>query len=252
MGTSTINHSTLIGNYTFRREKFSETTLEEYETGEYYKVIRNLSRDSYRMGISKLFYKGRVEDLTAEFRQAALYRKELEDLVADKELKIRWYALVSNYLPLLSGFVAGGISLVNQIDLKLFPYLDRYEFEEDYFYGKFFYTILYKEGKADDSLKDFLSELEELEELESTRYALITALLNRDSEAFDLAMDAFITEYNEFYDGMTGALFCDYEAYSTERFLSIEAVAWLKLAKINEMEVSHDYFVVPLLIRSII
>lgn len=253
MGLSTIKHSVLVSNYHYRREQFTRISREQYTEDEYCKRLRNLSRDSYRLGICKLFATGLVAVLQEEFRRSGVYRKELEQLVYGKDVEIRWYALVSHYLPLLAVFCADGIAAVRECDFILFPFLSRYEYEEDYCYGEFFYTILNSDGIIRENYtEEILLKLGKLDERDAPRYTLIEALKKKDTETFNDAMNEFVQEYADFYDAMEGTLSCDKEAYSTERLISIEAWAWLKIASLNGLNVFNDYYCIPQLVRHLL
>ncbi|KMQ50655.1 hypothetical protein CHISP_2506 [Chitinispirillum alkaliphilum] len=254
MGNSIISYSVLISNYSYREELFQKRSQHTYDDeADYLKTLQKLTLDSYRCGIAQLFYHGDVARLQEQFKKAGEYRQKLDTLVADKPPQLRWYSLTSQFLPLLAVFCTEGISAVQKLGLTQFPYLPNYEYEEDFTIGKFFYTVLNDGGIVSESFAEtLLEELKELDEQDTTRYALILALKERESAEFDAAMKTLLQEHADFFSAMEGTMSCDKEAYSTERMLSIEGWAWIKIARLNGLDVSSDYFAIPQLIRHLV
>ncbi|WP_020408542.1 immunity 49 family protein [Hahella ganghwensis] len=245
MGSSIVEIDVLTENLEFRLSQYRDILTTGARDEGYFRALADSVVRLRWLGICQLLGQTNVSGFFARNVEAARLCKQLFD-ETKSHVDFAKFGLVSNYLPMLGAYIAGEENLAIQIA----TYSDRafqedYEYQEDYTYGKFFAQWL-KFGSRLGSFIDLtLNELEALEESGSARFALISALKIKSSDDFNDAMQQFMNEHEEYYAGIEGTMSLDKEKFTAERAISVEALAWLKIAPAAGLDVRKDYIYTP-------
>jgi len=246
LSSSTIEIDVLTENLEYVLERNRGILMQGSRDDVYFRTLKDSVVRLRWLGICQLLGQTDVNGFFKRHVDAARHSKKLmeETKVLPEYMK---FGLVSDYLPMLGAYIAGEEDLALQIAMHCDrPFDEDYEYEEDYTYGKFFAQWMRFGSKFEIYLGSALSTLEALEEAGSARFALIEALKSKSSDDFNEAMQAFMSEHEDYYAGIEGTLSLDKEKFTTERAISVEALAWLKIAPAaGLLNVRKDYKYTP-------
>lgn len=124
-----------------------------------------------------------------------------------------------------------------------------YEYEEDFLFVHFLMRRFF-EGCPDDEARDLLDRWDKaLEGAADERLGVCKALLAKDDEAFDEAIDLFLSAEEARYDDLAESESLTDAILSTEGKLSVEGLAMVRLAERSGMKTRRDYLFIPSLVR---
>ncbi|CAA0094253.1 Uncharacterised protein [BD1-7 clade bacterium] len=151
-------------------------------------------------------------------------------------------------MPFFDALVCDDRDLARQIILHSPPnWLDGEEFEEDFYYARFVFSLL--SNRQDTSnLESLLVDFSQAADgAEPQRVALCEALLNQDQPAFSSALADFIDEYEHRYAMRVEMSPSTNDELETEPYLCIEGLALLKIARVCGIHITDEQPYMPTL-----
>ncbi len=245
MGSSTVEIDVLTENLEYRLDQYRKILATGKKDEAYFRALSDSVVRLRWLGISQLLGQTNVSGFFKRHVEAARLRKKLlEETKALPEFSR--FGLVSDYLPMLGAYIAGEEDLALQIAMISDRAFDEdYEYEEDYTYGRFFAQWLRYGANLGSFINSIMISLETLEETGSARFSLIQALKDKNTDDFNEAMQQLISEFEDYYAGIEGTLSLDKEKFTVERAVSVEVLAWLKMASVVGLNVRKDYKYTP-------
>lgn len=123
------------------------------------------------------------------------------------------------------------------------------EYEDDFCFYKFFH-LLASGTSNDDTLKQLVVRFEEVIQGEdSARLAVCQALLDRDQDAFDSAIEALLDERSAQIDADNDRFFTDEIVFYAKRCIYVEGLAVLNVADHLGLATREEYRYCPHLCR---
>ena len=250
MASSTIELPILTKNLEYaisqRQIVLTKGILDE----QYFWVFSKAIVETYRYGLCLLLGQTSLSGFDKQMINSAALKKKLHEQ-ARPFSEFHRYALGSQYLPALGTWISGDLTLAKSLAQESnYSFNEDYEYEEDYVIGQFFYQALLSDFKIGGFIDSILEKLEELEEGESARFALISALKDKEQTDFNGAILALIEEHQAFYDKIEGTMSVDKEKFTTEKAIHLEGLAWLKLAKTIGLNIETEYAYIPRLLTA--
>jgi len=121
----------------------------------------------------------------------------------------------------------------------------RKEYEEDFLYMRILMDYFALQKTADD-IAPLMKEFESLHvDYPDQRYSLLLALFNKDSSGFADALEVLIDERAEQYSDGGDLYKGTQDEASILTHMSTEVVAWIKLAKQQDLAVAQEYKLAP-------
>jgi len=153
----------------------------------------------------------------------------------------------SKNTPFIDAIVAQEYDLAIKI-AKLSPdYLcSEVEYEEDFLFYLFLYSMLYKLLKVDSLLnsKEILARWEKINN-DDPYFAVCLALENRDIEAFNEALFNLVDIRNADFERWAKDPECDQEMLASQQYIFMSGIALVNLAKLNKMNILVSIDTIP-------
>ena len=219
-------------------------------------TLRSLSSLFQAVGICKLL----VDADPTKFRenlvrgaQARRYhlRKSREEGSADDD---RFLGL-SKVEAIFDAIVADSTELVRDlVDLSVEHWHEGWEYEDDFCYYLFVHRLIGQRGfLASDAAVALVERFEKaLEGKSSARFELCKAVQSRDANSVRAAFEFFLAERKREFDARRPRI-TEYTAQAIfwpRSFVSIEGLAWLRIAQRANLELSDEFLFCPREARS--
>ncbi|MFL5348292.1 MAG: Imm49 family immunity protein [Hyalangium sp.] len=123
------------------------------------------------------------------------------------------------------------------------------EYEEDFLFVEFLMQHFFLRASAADSQALLTRYAKALQDAEDIRLELCQALLAKDEEAFNPALERFLSERQDHYEKLAEEGSVADEVRFTEGMLSVEGLALVRLAEAQGLTTEEDYLQVPSIAR---
>lgn len=216
------------------------------------RLLFHLSRYHRAAGIARLL----TEADGAAFRQclvrSAEARLQLLQWATGARRPFNRFTATSQHGPLCDALAAGADALARDIArLASDTPVKGYEDEEDFLHGRLLGLLALDEDVVAGKVEPLLDALERVLGGNVTpRLAMGRALMTRRQEDFDAALDALLAEHASTHDARARAMSVEDESSLTERHVSVEGLALLRLAHGRGLTVQAEYIFLPGLARA--
>ncbi|MFY0566309.1 Imm49 family immunity protein [Archangium lansingense] len=218
------------------------------------RLLFNLCRIHRMVAIAKLLTQADVHSFRNHLRMSGEARYQLLFLPGQKGRRPGRFQAAGNIAPLCDALVSGESLLARNI-AALCPdsWMEGYEFEDDFWYGRFL-CLLVQDGIKSPAAQQALDRWQRsLAGEESPRLQICQAICATDPTCFGAGMHDLIREREEQHRKKEKAgkdLFRDPDRHWTERFIFVEGLALLLLAERAGIATEPEYPCMPAFARA--
>lgn len=157
-----------------------------------------------------------------------------------------YYLCRSNGEPFLDAVAANAMGLARDIGSKMpSEWTEQMEYEDDFFYFSMVSDCL-DPGADQAVLKQSLASFKlALDGAESARFDAMKALIKKDEEAFDLALQAMVTERIDFVSDHRRSHGTETVFSITDANIFIEGIALIRVAKLHGLKTRDQFQLIP-------
>jgi hypothetical protein len=215
------------------------------------RLLFHLSRYHRAAGIARLLTEADGVAFRLSLQRSGEARRRLLQWATGVRWPFNRFTATGHCGPLCDALSAGADALARDIArLSSDTPVKEYEHEEDFLYGRLLGLLALDADTAPGRVEPVLDALERaLEGQEAPRLAMARALVIREQDAFNAALDALLTEHESRHDARARAMSLEDECALTERYVSVEGLALLRLAERRGLAVQADYLFLPSLAR---
>ncbi|QSQ23712.1 immunity 49 family protein [Pyxidicoccus parkwayensis] len=216
------------------------------------RILFHLSRYLRAAGIARLLTEVDRDAFRLCLQHSAEARRQLLQWAIGARRPFNRFTATGHHGPLCDALAVGADELARDIvRLSSDTPVKAYEHEEDFLYARLLGLLALDADAAPGRAEPLLDALEHvLEGQEAPRLAMGRALVARKQDAFDAALDDLLTEHASRHDAMARIMSAEDECSLTERYVSVEGLALLRLAQRRGLAVQTEYIFLPSLARA--
>ncbi|NTX08787.1 Imm49 family immunity protein [Myxococcus sp. CA040A] len=211
--------------------------------------MHEVSRHERMLGIALLLAEADTDGFFRHLTLSAEAHARLLKETRDSGQAVR-FAGAGNIHPFCDALVAGQDTLAREL-ARLAPeqWIPGEEYEEDFVYGRFLHVLLL-EGDQDLARQEaLLDRMAQLDPEPEPRQRLCRALFDRDADAFEVALVEAASAHHRRSNELAATRFSPTPEGQTERYVFIEGLALLRLAKAAGLRTEPEHRLMPSLAR---
>jgi hypothetical protein len=211
--------------------------------------LHEVSRNERMLAIALLLGRADTDGFFRHLRLSGEAHAQLLTLARDSGQPVR-FAGAGNFHPFCDAWVAGQDALAREL-ARLAPaeWMRGLEYEEDFVYGRFLHVLLLDGFHASARQEALLARMAELDLEPPPQQRLCRALFERDVQAFEDALADAIRAYERHCEELEATRFSPTAEGRTERYVFIEGLALLRLAKAAGLQPEPEHRLMPSLAR---
>jgi hypothetical protein len=230
---------------------------EELEPGqrppeEVERILFHLSRYLRAAAIARLLAYADGATFRARLVRSGEARRRLLQWATGARRPFNRFTAAGHYGPLCDALAAGADELAHDIvRLSADTPVKGHEFEEDFLYARLLGLMATEDDAVPGRVEPLLDALERvMDGQDFPRLAMCRALLAREQEGFDAALQALLEERARHFRSQAKSFTPRDEEAETEPFIFVEGLALLRLAERRGLSVRSEYLFLPSLARS--
>ncbi|MCP3166660.1 Imm49 family immunity protein [Myxococcus qinghaiensis] len=211
--------------------------------------LHEVSRHERMLGIALLLAEADTDGFFSHLTLSAEAHARLLREARDSGQATR-FAGTGNFHPFCDALVAGQVPLAREM-ARLAPeqWIPGEEYEEDFVYGRFLHALLLDGDQGLEQQEALLDRMARLDPEWEPRQRLCRALFERDAHAFEVALVEAASEHQRRCDELAATRFSPTLENHTERYVFIEGLALLRLAKAAGLQTEPEHKLMPSLAR---
>jgi hypothetical protein len=215
------------------------------------RILFHLSRYARAAAIARLLAYADGATFRERLARSGQARLRLLQWAVGARRPFNRFTATGHYGPLCDALASGDDALARDIArLSADTLVKGYEFEEDFLYARLLGLLATGDDALPSRAQPLLEALERLvEDSDFPRLAMCRALLAREQEGFDSALQALLEERDGQFQAKARAFTSRDEEADTEPFIFVEGLALLRLAERRGLAVQTDYLFLPSLAR---
>jgi len=225
-------HFTIKNNLSF---------LAEQKTDDQVRTLFNLSVDYRTLAIAHLLGDADRDLFFHNISLSAQMRNEL--LLKHKGVggKPSRFLCASHIQPFFDAIAAGQDSIAENIALLSYDHwVEEEEYEEDFYYAHFMYLFIQRVEK--EILEKLLVNFERsLQGNDSSHYTMCQALLKKNQDLFESSVIELLVDRSEQFEKMGERMISKSEQYLTEKYIYVEGLALIRIAKSIGLKIRDEY-----------
>lgn len=215
------------------------------------RILFHLSRYARAAAIARLLAYADGATFRERLARSGQARRRLLQWAAGARRPFNRFTATGNYGPLCDALASGDDALAQDIArLSADTPVKGHEFEEDFLYARLLGLLATGDDALPGRAQPLLEALERLMDGQDfPRLAMCRALLAREQEGFDGALQALLEERDWQFQEKARSFKPRDEETETEPFIFVEGLALLRLAERRGLAVQADYLFLPGLAR---
>ncbi|RJS21939.1 hypothetical protein DRW03_16570 [Corallococcus sp. H22C18031201] len=238
-----------IINLRLELEQLREALSNPATPSQYARRLHEICRHERMLGIALLLAEADTDGFFRHLTLSAETHARLLQGARNSGQFVRFTG-AGNVHPLCDALVAGQPPLARKLaDLAPNQWMSEEEYEEDFVYGRFLHILLLEGTPGLEQQEALLDRMAKLDPEPEPRQRLCRALFDRDPSAFEVALVEAASEHQRHCDERAATRFSPTLEGQTERYVFIEGLALLRLAKAVGLQTEPEHILMPSLAR---
>ncbi|MBZ4417957.1 Imm49 family immunity protein [Myxococcus sp. RHSTA-1-4] len=215
------------------------------------RIFFHLSRYTRAAAIARLLAYADGATFRERLARSGEARRRLLQWATGARRPFNRFTATGHYGPLCDALASGADELARDIvHLSTDTLVKGHEFEEDFLYARLLGLMATGDDTAPGRVEPLLESLERIMDGQDfPRLAMCRALLAREQESFDAALQALLEERDRHFRAQASSFTPRDEEADTEPFIFVEGLSLLRLAEHRGLSVQSDYLFLPGLAR---